>query len=281
MIFQTMKKAGCIICATILFFSCATNRNQWSMTEKIGYTHKIDSLKSVIEVLKMKNKTDSLQLLLDFNTRKRVITPAIDMISSYIPERVLSKSLKTTEASPTVKVFKTLNKTGSFNDERDGQTYKWVQIGKQVWMAQNLNYITHSGCWSYNNDPANRSNYGLLYNFDDLKEACPKGWHVPTEAEWEELENTIRSGTTGMDAGSGEGYNATCLMEGGDSGFNLQFGGIHRQGRCTELDKRAWYWTSTRIDNPIHVRIIDKLTGYMKPSALGSAYGLALRLVKD
>ena len=276
-----MKKTLFIFCAVTLFFSCTTTRESFRVSEKIGYSHKIDSLQTVIEVLKMKNKTDSLQLLLDFYTKKKDLTQVAQILKSYIPERVLSKSVEVIKVDLTKKVFDKPNKTGTFNDERDGQAYNWVKIGKQVWMAQNLNYITHSGCWSYDNDAANRSKYGLLYNFYELKEASPKGWHVPTEAEWEELENTIRSGTTGLNAGSGEGYNAACLMEGGDSGFNLQFGGIHRQGRCTELEKKAWYWTSTRIDNPIHVRIIDKLTGYMKPSELGTAYGLALRCVKD
>ena len=269
------------VCAVILFFSCTSTRDNLRVTERIGYSHKIDSLQTVIELLKMKNKTDSLQLLVDFYTRKKTVPPIFDLYKTYTPEQVLSKMPVTIQADPHKKVFEKPNKTGTFKDERDGRIYKWVKIGKQVWMAQNLNYTTHSGCWSYENDVANRNKYGLLYNFDDLKEACPKGWHVPAEAEWVELENTISSGTMGLSGGSGNGYDATCLLEGADSGLNLQFGGIHRQGYCADLEKKAWYWTSTRINNPIHVRIIDKSTGYIKPSELGSAYGLALRCVKD
>src|ERR1700756_4772515 len=78
--------------------------------------------------------------------------------------------------------------TGSFKDERDGQTYKTVTLGKQTWMAQNLNFKTTDGSYYYNDDPKNGETYGMLYSFNVLKDACPKGWHIPSDAEWEELE---------------------------------------------------------------------------------------------
>jgi uncharacterized protein (TIGR02145 family) len=75
---------------------------------------------------------------------------------------------------------------GTFTDTRDGKKYKTTKIGEQVWMAENLNYEA-PGSKCYNNDPANCNKYGRLYNWETAMEACPNGWHLPSNTEWDKL----------------------------------------------------------------------------------------------
>jgi uncharacterized protein (TIGR02145 family) len=100
-------------------------------------------------------------------------------------------------------------KVETFVDERDGITYKYVKIGTQVWMAENLNYNASDGrcngekgqTYDYETGKYfelttsevqdNCTKYGRLYNWATAKTVCPSDWHLPSKEEWDVLINYV------------------------------------------------------------------------------------------
>lgn len=101
--------------------------------------------------------------------------------------------------------------TGEYTDERDRNTYEWVRLGNQEWMASNLKYGTPYYDNEYDGpladgdgDPqpvvadglnfdveTDFDEHGNLYTWEEALYACPEGWHLPTDEDWQKLEITL------------------------------------------------------------------------------------------
>lgn len=126
-------------------------------------------------------------------------------------------------------------------DPRDGKMYKLEKIGSQLWMAENLLYETpNSYCYDDNAD--NCKKYGRLYEWDAAMEACPKGWHLPSKYEWNELFYEIVKN-------KGKALKSTSdwLRDGNgsdDYGLNVLPAG-YKDSEYRSLGDIARFWTST------------------------------------
>lgn len=148
---------------------------------------------------------------------------------------------------------------GTFTDERDGHVYKTVKVGKQLWMAQNLNFKT-DGAEYYDRNPANGEAYGMLYNYNAAQSAVPKGWHIPSAAEWQLLQN-----------------NCDDLVK----TMNVLYAGEHGGGKFRYMGSKATFYTTTHDGMPVITIYIDKGDGSLRTNRQGIAWQLSVRCVKD
>jgi uncharacterized protein (TIGR02145 family) len=187
----------------------------------------------------------------------------------------------------------------------DGYTYVLVGIGTQCWFRENLrsdNYRNgdaipgelSDGQWSsttfgaqavYDHDSINLATYGRVYNWyatQDGRGLCPASFHVPSDWEWNTLENFLGgysvAGTamksSPSDTPSWDGLNS--------SGFSgLPAGYRYFNGYFNVLGYNGYWWSSSPNGELAMYRYLN--SGYSGVSHSGDnpLYGFSVRCIKD
>ena len=209
-----------------------------------------------------------------------------------------------------------LDTLGSFVDPRDNHEYKWVKIGQQIWMAENLAYlpsVNHPSMvsveipflyvYSYSgidpNEAKTRENYllfGTLYNWAAAMTACPRDWHLPSDEEWKELE--LRLGMTLAEIGNytekywrntgevGKKLKSDNLEFNGDnsSGFNaLPAGGVSNENNFWNINMYVFFWSSSVGDSEVKGinRYLNNKGDGVGRLKYSRRYGFSVRCIKD
>jgi uncharacterized protein (TIGR02145 family) len=159
--------------------------------------------------------------------------------------------------------------------DADGNVYHTVKIGTQTWTVENLktthyndgtaipnvtntsswaNLTTEAYCWYDNNSVTNKKTYGALYNWYAVNTGrlAPKGWHMPTDAEWDTLAEYLGGASV---AGGALKDTGTVYWESpntgatNSSGFSALPGGYRLYyGRFLDVGYSSYWWSATAID---------------------------------
>ncbi|MBX2977966.1 MAG: hypothetical protein KF905_01615 [Flavobacteriales bacterium] len=176
----------------------------------------------------------------------------------------------------------------------DGNMYPVVRIGDQCWMGGNLRTTRYSdgssipnvtgntewrnlntGAWcNYENNASNGTIHGKLYNWFtavDPRGVCPLGWHVPTDAEWQQLESALGVPANELNSPGVRGEiqnvggmmkttsawnapNAGATNESGFSGLPAGARDGFSEGTFYNLGDYGYWWSSSEHDTPNYAR---------------------------
>ncbi len=143
-------------------------------------------------------------------------------------------------------------------DARDNKRYLKVRIGKQTWMAQNLDYETE-GSWCFENRPENCVKFGRLYQWN--ASVCPEGWHLPSMDEMTQLHDFAKSRASESNRGVGTVLKSTTMWDEDEDdntsrgldliGFEARPAGYRRaDGRFMSLGAEANFWVNREDSDP-------------------------------
>jgi uncharacterized protein (TIGR02145 family) len=204
--------------------------------------------------------------------------------------------------------------------DADGNVYTSVTIGTQEWMTENLRTSKYSdgtpisnltgntewgndttltgntelgndttGAWcNFDNDNQHDTIYGKLYNWYAVEtgKLCPTGWHVPTDSEWDVLEDYLtangHSGSEGTALKSTSGWN---IRGNGtdDYGFLGLPGGFRSSnGGFGFIGNDGYWWSSSQYSsNLAWYRSLSSYYDYVDSFNDDKRSGFSVRCLRD
>jgi len=193
----------------------------------------------------------------------------------------------------------------------ENQTF--VIIGTQVWQKKNLDVSTYrngdiipqvtdvsawaaltTGAWCYlNNDAANDTKYGKLYNWyavNDPRGLAPAGWHIPTDAEWTILSTTYLGGDNAAGGKMKEvgtlNWQSPNNFATNESGFSGLPGSARAgNGRFPLVSTNGQYgywWSTTEYDFQLgRLRSLANNSGLLGMGSVSKKNGHSVRCLRD
>jgi len=197
---------------------------------------------------------------------------------------------------------------GTMTDQ-EGNVYKTIQIGNQVWMAENLrttkyrngslipnildditwDNTTKGAYCHYENNDSIADVYGHLYNWyavTDSRGLAPSGWHIPTESEWEKLAVFLGGEQTAGNKLKEKGtvhWTFPNLDATNESGFiALPCGARGEVGQYCFLGTAGYWWSSDPTNN--RTAFLHGMTNHSAQFlkyTYNKEYGFSIRCLKD
>ena len=196
---------------------------------------------------------------------------------------------------------------GTVEDYEHNQ-YKTVDIGSQTWMAQNLKSFIYSNgdsikeVYRYNKSDSLKNIYGLYYtwqaatnnsNIEMTQGACPVGWHLPSNNEWQQLLTELGGETTaGAKLMSMLSWDIPNGWADDGSGFSALGAGIHHPVSefpdfSERMGMQTYFWSSTFYETSLNLSTAWSIALYLGSSnVLRSPYfrtdmGFSVRCIKN
>jgi uncharacterized protein (TIGR02145 family) len=189
-----------------------------------------------------------------------------------------------------------------------GNDYLTVMIGSQVWMAENLRTtkynnseiipnVINNTLWSnlsdgayctYENSEKYVKPYGRLYNWysvNDVRNLCPAGWHVPTDADWAELITFLGGDNIagGKLKETGETHWSGNISTNNENGFSGLPGGFRDgNGFFGNIGEVGFWWSSTEQDSiSAGYKSMASWSESIYSGTYHKKYGSSIRCIKD